>query len=62
MFFLSVFMEMVGKYLTIIQGRLLPVPLFMVILPLSVNLTHYIVTCRMVRVTKMTGSSSDDWI
>jgi hypothetical protein len=23
---------------------------------------EYIVTCRMVRATKMTGSSSDDWI
>jgi hypothetical protein len=25
-------------------------------------LLKYIVTCRVVRVTKMTGSSSDDWI
>jgi hypothetical protein len=44
--FLSVFMEMLGKYIKIIQDRLLLVPLFMVTLPLSVNLIHYMVTCR----------------
>jgi hypothetical protein len=35
-------MEMVGKYIEIIQGRLLPAPLFTAILPLGVILTHNI--------------------
>jgi hypothetical protein len=30
--------------------------------PLRSNAAHYIVTCKVVRVTKITGSSLDDWI
>jgi hypothetical protein len=28
----------------------------------SPQIKHYIVTCKMIRVTKITGSSSDDWL